>query len=394
MPRLSHVQAVTRQQVNRLAGSNLLPEQLGVKLLDVLQNSVPSDGQRLFGVDRGSLLFNRLLAASASDNTARRDWLRNTYLATHPLTDLTFPRLMRAGLTSVAFHPRIDTCWGAPPSLFGRLADPEHYQSYHEVGMPAGGVLHACFAANGTWIAALALYRWTPGHLFKPTDVAFLRLLAPTIALAFRAALSREQADNPGTTDPNGSGILVLGPDQRVRYSTPAGEAWSRLLRDSEREGHSPLPTAVWSAVARLRSRGDGPPFNTVLAPTSIGPVRIEASVGQEDTVAVVLSQERLPDAPEVPADWPLTQQERRVVRLLLRGLGNRQISVELAVSEKTVESHLGHVYEKLEVHSRSHLLTRYFSEVHGPTLNLVDGAGPLAGSQGPGLSHTSRAAD
>ncbi len=375
MPRLSHAQEVTRERVNRLAVSSLAPEQLGAKLLGALQHAIPSDGQRLFGVDPGSLLFNRLLAASEDDSTARREWLRNTYLATHPLTDLTFPGLMRAGLTSVAFHPRIDTCWGAPPSLFGRLADPEHYRAYHEVGMPSGGVLHACFAANGVWIAALGLYRWTPGHLFKPTDVAFLRLLVPTIGLALRAALNREHAGDLGMVEPNGSGILVLGPEQRVRYSTPAGEAWSRLLRDSERDGHSPLPTAVWSAVGRLRARGDGPPFSTVLAPTPMGPVRVEASVGHDDTVAVVLSPERPPEAPDVPRDWPLTQQERQVVALLLRGLGNRQIASALVVSEKTVESHLGHAYEKLGVHSRSQLLARYFREVYGPAPNLVDEA-------------------
>ncbi len=79
MPRLSRAQEVTRQQVNRLAESSLSPEPLGARLLDALEQAIPSDGQRLFGVDPGSLLFNRLLAASASDNTARRDWLRNTY---------------------------------------------------------------------------------------------------------------------------------------------------------------------------------------------------------------------------------------------------------------------------------------------------------------------------
>ncbi len=257
--------------------------------------------------------------------------------------------------------------------------------------MPAGGVLHACFTANGTWTAALGLYRWTSGHPFKPTDVAFLRLLAPTIGLALRAALNRERAADLGMANPSGSGILVLGPDQRVRYSTPAGERWSKLLRDSEREGHDPLPTAIWSAVARLRSRGDVPPFSTVLAPTSIGPVQIEASLGQDDTVAVVLSQERPPEAPDVPMDWPLTQQERQVVGWLLRGLGNRHIAAALVVSEKTVESHLGHAYEKLGVHSRSQLLARYFREVHGPALNLVDGTGSLEVSRRPGPSGISR---
>jgi DNA-binding NarL/FixJ family response regulator len=49
-----------------------------------------------------------------------------------------------------------------------------------------------------------------------------------------------------------------------------------------------------------------------------------------------------------------LTMQEMRVLALLPRGLSNRQIGVELGLSEQTVKSHLQHAMAKLRVHDRT----------------------------------------
>ena len=54
-----------------------------------------------------------------------------------------------------------------------------------------------------------------------------------------------------------------------------------------------------------------------------------------------------------------LTPQELAVARLVAGGLTNRQVARELVISVKTVEFHLGHVYAKLEVSSRSQLVAR-----------------------------------
>jgi DNA-binding CsgD family transcriptional regulator len=51
-----------------------------------------------------------------------------------------------------------------------------------------------------------------------------------------------------------------------------------------------------------------------------------------------------------------LTPSERRIAELAADGLSNREIAQALFVTEKTVETHLGHVYPKLEISSRAEL--------------------------------------
>lgn len=50
----------------------------------------------------------------------------------------------------------------------------------------------------------------------------------------------------------------------------------------------------------------------------------------------------------------PLTKRELEVLRMLARGLTNREISKELYVSENTVKTHTVHIYDKLNVNDRT----------------------------------------
>ena len=66
------------------------------------------------------------------------------------------------------------------------------------------------------------------------------------------------------------------------------------------------------------------------------------------------------PVAPETaPALVGLTPAEQAVARLVATGRSNRQTAAELYVSVKTVEFHLGHIYDKLGIRSRKDLINR-----------------------------------
>jgi DNA-binding NarL/FixJ family response regulator len=55
-----------------------------------------------------------------------------------------------------------------------------------------------------------------------------------------------------------------------------------------------------------------------------------------------------------------LTSAERRVAALVARGRTNREVAAELFLGERTVETHLTHIYAKLGVRSRTELSRVY----------------------------------
>lgn len=59
-----------------------------------------------------------------------------------------------------------------------------------------------------------------------------------------------------------------------------------------------------------------------------------------------------------------LTACERRVAEMAARGFGNVEIAQRLFVTRKTVEKHLGSVYSKLSVKSRTELPPHLLEEV------------------------------
>jgi len=53
-----------------------------------------------------------------------------------------------------------------------------------------------------------------------------------------------------------------------------------------------------------------------------------------------------------------LTEREHGVIQLLTRGLTNRQIAQRLVVGERTIDSHLEHVRNKLGLRTRAEIAT------------------------------------
>jgi DNA-binding CsgD family transcriptional regulator len=372
MPRLSHAQEAARQQIAQLARETLLPEQLSKRLLAALQLAIPADRQALFGVDPGSLLFNRLLAVNTGNLDATLFWLKNIYLVREPTPEITFPSLMGSNTRQLVIHDRVETSYGLPPQLLARLTPQQYYSAYHDIGTPAGGILSSAFAVGTEWVAACALLRWDPSQPFRPGDVEFLRLVGPVIGRALRSAFDYERAIcSSHLAGPDYTGVFLLSPDGRVQFSTPAAEMWSDLLRRMELAKEGVLPTAVLAAVARLNAGREAQPLAQVRIPTPRGTVRIEASVGNDGrSIGVVLAPEPGIPPAKVPPAWPLTSRERQIVELLVSGLSYRQIAARLVVTENTVQTHLRHTYEKLGVSGRNQLLASLFGEVYSPSLN------------------------
>lgn len=372
MPRLSRLQQEARRRIYALAAGGLYPQQLASKLLEALHKAVPSDGGGLVGLDPATLLHNRLLAPVPGSPSLVTGYYRNVYLS-DPVPALLPPALMRSGLPVVVFHRQLERSLGLPKAMLRAVSEVEEYRAFYAVQPQPGGSLRAAFAADGRWIAQLELIRRDRARPFRTGDVEFVRLVAPTVGRALRAAFDREHAAASWAeeADLRASGVIVLAPSGREKFRTPAADEWLELLRRSEAESGGQMPGAVYGAVAGLRAGLDGAHHTTVRAWTPRGPLRIQAAPADDDgAVSVVLTPEHPPVAPELPAVWPLTQAERRVLELLVRGLSNRELAMELHVSVNTIQTHLSHTYEKLGVQSRSQLLARFFREIYWPTLH------------------------
>lgn len=65
---------------------------------------------------------------------------------------------------------------------------------------------------------------------------------------------------------------------------------------------------------------------------------------------------------------WGLSPRQVDVLRLLVRGLGNKDLAQRLGISHRTVELHLSAMLEKSGTESRTQLLSRFWAGPGGPS--------------------------
>ena len=69
-----------------------------------------------------------------------------------------------------------------------------------------------------------------------------------------------------------------------------------------------------------------------------------------------------------------LTPQERTIATLVCQGLTNQEVAQRLVLSAKTVGFHLGNVYSKVGVHSRTQLALAWTPDPVAGLADEVDG--------------------
>jgi two-component system, NarL family, response regulator LiaR len=84
------------------------------------------------------------------------------------------------------------------------------------------------------------------------------------------------------------------------------------------------------------------------------------AVIDPEMTARLLDEFKRLADKEEnMPPIQPLSDQERRILALVAAGASNRDIAIELNLSERTIKNYLSVIFQKLQVNNRTEAAIR-----------------------------------
>jgi DNA-binding CsgD family transcriptional regulator len=253
--------------------------------------------------------------------------------------------------------------------------DPSSSKRWH-MNMAMGGdqeLIAALRTGNGEAWGAVGLYRAPRDRMFDGADKAFLTAIGPDLATGARTGLLVGEARDPQW--PDSPGLVVLSEAGEVESTTPGVERWLSDLPDGDLEAGT-LPTAVHAVAGRaLRTaEGSDEPGEIALARVLsrsgtwivLHGTSLVAS-GSRRAAVIVEPAHPARITPLLMSAYGLTQREREVTRLVLRGDSTAQIAERLVVSPHTVQEHLKKIFEKTGVRSRRELVGKVFFANYEP---------------------------
>jgi DNA-binding CsgD family transcriptional regulator len=63
-----------------------------------------------------------------------------------------------------------------------------------------------------------------------------------------------------------------------------------------------------------------------------------------------------------IPNNQNLTAKERELIHLTLDGMTNKEIAVQMGITENTVKTHLKHIYAKTGILNKNQLLAMFLN--------------------------------
>ena len=152
-----------------------------------------------------------------------------------------------------------------------------------------------------------------------------------------------------------------------IAMALNAGERAATLLGAADAMWRS-IPTSI---LEPLRADHDRAVSD---ARSALGAVRFDAALGagmnmtRDEVVDYVVEARRSAARPVVAqvADGPLSRREMEVAELIADGATNAQVAARLFISERTVESHVASIFNKLGVDTRLQV-ARWFASTQVP---------------------------
>lgn len=156
----------------------------------------------------------------------------------------------------------------------------------------------------------------------------------------------------------SGRGVVLLGRDGRIRLISPRAQEWfaEYFERPGREDGRLPEP------LRSFIQQEDALLSSTNAALLARIPLRIQRDrkclliLHLCDTERCLLVLEERQTIPELAPfkSYALTKREAEVLHWVVQGKTNTEIGVILAVSPRTVQKHLEHIFKKLGVETRA----------------------------------------
>lgn len=237
-----------------------------------------------------------------------------------------------------------------------------------------GDELRAALVAGGACWGFICLHRAAGAPSFSRQEAGSLELLAPIMADGLRASLLI-QSVNASLEE---AGVLVLAADLSVSSMSPRAERWLAEISDEEWPSMRELPPIVLAVAGQLRSPNPGGGLHA--SPSArlktrsgvwlmVRASRLEGQSTAAQTAIVLAPATPIEVAPMIMDAYGLTQRERELMGLVLRGMSTKELGATMRISNLTVQQHLKSIFDKTGVRSRRELAAQVFSAHYQPRL-------------------------
>jgi DNA-binding CsgD family transcriptional regulator len=328
---------IAREALSKLSDGALEPQELLHEAAAQVRRAVPSDHDGWLMLDPDTLI------PTGQDLPGVRPEQRWELLRDEVLT----PELH--GLRDVSRRPRAvaSLCADAQAGAGDDAPDASHARR------PASGdEVRMVFRTNGSAWGAACLLRDGGARGFDAQEGRFLAEAAAEVGHGLRRSLARRVVMSEA---PTMRGMLVLDDDLRVVTATDQADRWmARMAPESQVAVRGVALRAqagdAEAARARVRLR-DGEWLLLHGADLETGPdgqprtaVMLEPARGAELTSLLL----RL---------YGLSEREREVTELLLRGLDTDEVAARLFITRHTLRDHVKAIFAKAAVNSRHELM-------------------------------------